>query len=170
MAHKLGRRNRLIQEERHDAYQQKKKWQEPTVCSECNAVFLEGRWAWWEPAINARRIVCPACQRIKDKDPAGRLEIRGSYFVHHQDEVLNLIRNTESKEKDAHPMERIMGITSEEDHSLLTTTGIHIARRIGDALQDAYQGELNFTYGDAEKSIHMVWSREHKNSGHDKTR
>ena len=160
MAQKQGRRDRLIQEDRHDTYQEREKWPEPTVCSECNAVFLEGRWAWWEPAVNAHRIVCPACRRIKDKYPAGHLEIRGAFFAHHHEELLNLIHNTESMEKDAHPMERIMAITTEEDHSLVTTTGIHLARRIGEALKHAYQGELNFTYGDAEKSIRMIWSRE----------
>ena len=56
-------------------------------------------------------------------------------------------------------MERIMAISAAEDHTLLTTTGIHLARRLGEALKNAYQGELNFTYGDADNIIRLTWSR-----------
>jgi len=155
-----GRRDRLIQEKRHDAYQERGKWPEPTVCSECNAVFLEGRWSWQEAVANAHAIVCPACQRIKDAFPAGFLEIRGGFFDSRREEVNNLIRNLEAQEKGTHPMERIMAISAKEDHTLVTTTGIHLARRIGEALKHSYQGELDFIYGDAEKSIRVSWSRE----------
>jgi len=156
----LQRRDRLIQEERHDSYQERGKWPEPTVCSQCGAVFLEGRWSWWRAASNAHAIVCPACQRIKDAFPAGFVEIRGSFFDSHHGEINNLIHNLEAQEKEEHPMERIMAITKEGDHALVTTTGIHLARRIGEALKHAYQGELDFTYGDAEISIRVAWSRQ----------
>jgi NMD protein affecting ribosome stability and mRNA decay len=159
MGQKMGRRDRLIKEERHDAYQEKGKLPEPTVCRECGAVFIEGRWSWWEASAKAHAIVCPACQRIKDKYPAGYLEIKGAFFDTHREEIDNLIRNIEKKEKAEHPMERIMAISAVEDHTLLTTTGIHLARRLGEALKHAYQGELNFTYGDAANIIRLTWSR-----------
>jgi hypothetical protein len=43
---------------------------------------------------------------------------------------------------------------------LITTTGIHLARQIGEALTHASQGDLEFTYGDGEKSIRMIWHRD----------
>ena len=159
MAQKLGRRDRLIQQYRHDTYQKKEKYSGPTICKECDAVFIEGRWVWKEHTINANRIICPACRRIQEKYPAGHLEIKGSFFEAHYDELMKLIHNTERKEKNDHPMERIIAIKTEKGHSLVTTTGIHLARRIGEALKHSYQGELDFTYGDAEKSIHMTWIR-----------
>jgi len=94
-----GRRDRLIQEKRHDTYHERRKLPEPTMCSACGAVFIEGRWAWWEPAVNAHAIVCPACQRIKDNFHAGYLEIRGRFFGIHREEITNLIRNLEEQEK-----------------------------------------------------------------------
>lgn len=160
MNQKQGRQDKLIQEKRHDTYMEREKWPEPTVCSECSAVFLEGRWAWMESAAKAHMIVCPACQRIKDGLPAGYLEIRGVFFASHREELLNLIYNLETQEKSEHPMERLMDISTAEDHTLITTTGIHLARRIGEALKNAYQGDLDFAYGDAEKIIRMTWSRE----------
>ncbi|MCG2745530.1 MAG: ATPase [Desulfobacteraceae bacterium] len=159
MDQKQGRQDKLIQEERHDTYKEQEKWPEPTVCSECSAVFLDGRWAWMESADNAHAIVCPACQRIKDGFPAGYLEIKGAFYCSHDEEILNLIHNVEAQEKGEHPMERLMAITTVEDHTLITTTGIHLARRIGEALKHAYQGDLEFAYGDAEKIIRLSWVR-----------
>jgi NMD protein affecting ribosome stability and mRNA decay len=159
MQQKMGRGNRLIKEKRHDPYQEKGKLPEPTVCSECGAVFLEGRWSWWEAMAKSHVVVCPACQRIKDKFPAGYLEITGAFFADHREEIDNLLRNIEQKEKAERPMERIMAITPAADHTLITTTGIHLARRFGEALKNAYQGELSFTYGDGEKTIRLSWNR-----------
>ncbi len=104
-------------------------------------------------------VVCPACQRIADNYPARHLTIKGAFFAKHREEIFNLIRNMEKQEKGEHPMERIMAIVDEKDHTMLTTTGIHLARRIGEALSRAYQGDFDFTYGDGEKNIRATWSR-----------
>ena len=157
---KYGRRDRLVQEKRHDTYREGGKLPEPTVCSECSSVYIEGRWTWYEPSAKANKVVCPACQRIGDNYPAGTLEIRGSFFKQHEEEMRRLIRNEEKQEKGEHPLERIMEIREEGEHTLITTTGIHIARRIGEAISRAYQGEFSFTYGDGEKTIRVLWSRE----------
>jgi len=154
-----SRRDRLVKERRHDTYQEKKKWPDPTVCSGCGAFFTGGRWTWKETPEGAHTTVCPACQHIADNYPSGYLTLRGPFFTQHRQEILRLIHNTEKQEKKEHPMERLMAVVDEEDHTLVTTTGIHLARRIGEALKHAYQGELDFTYGEAEKSIRLNWSR-----------
>lgn len=154
-----GRRDRLMQEKVHDTYQERRKLPEPTVCTTCRAVFADGRWTWKEAPEGAYTIVCPACQRIADDFPAGNLAIKGPFFAKRREELLNLIHNTEKQEKEEHPMERIMAIIDEEDYTMITTTGIHLARRIGEALANAYQGDFEFTYGDGEKSIRASWSR-----------
>ncbi len=159
---KQGRQDKLIQQGRHDTYKELEKWPEPTVCSECHAIFLGGRWTWSQPVANANAIVCPACQRIKDDYPAGYLEIKGDFFNSHHDELINLIDNNEALEKGEHPMERVMAITTEEDQTLITTTGVHLARRLGEALNRAYQGDLSFAYGDGEESIRLTWIRDEK--------
>jgi hypothetical protein len=154
-----SRRDRLVKERRHDTYQEKKKWPEPTVCTSCGVLFAGGRWTWKEAPEGAYTVVCPACQHIADNYPTGYLTIKGPFFEQHRQEILNLIYNMEKQEKGEHPMERLMAIVDEEDHTLVTTTGIHLARRTGEALKHAYQGELDFVYGEAEKSIRVNWSR-----------
>ncbi len=153
------RRDKLVQEERHDTYREWGKLPEPTVCTECGALFENGRWSWKKPSAEARKAVCPACQRIADKFPEGFLEIKGEFFKKHREELLNLIHNEEESEKAEHPMERIIAIVDEGGLTLVTTTGIHMARRIGQALSAAYQGDFSLQYGDAEKSIRVYWSR-----------
>ncbi len=156
----FGRRDRLIQEKKHDMYQEGKKWPEPTLCTQCQSVFRNGRWDWVdEPPVKANSITCPACQRIADNYPAGHIELKGEFFTAHRQEIGNLIQNEEKLEKMEHPQERIMAIDETEEGAMITTTGIHIARRIGEAISSAYKGDLAFTYGDGEKSIQVAWIR-----------
>jgi hypothetical protein len=39
----------------------------------------------------AHRAVCPACKRINDDYPAGVIQLSGSFFGQHKEEILNLI-------------------------------------------------------------------------------
>lgn len=155
-----GRRDRLIREKRHDAYHDKAKLPDPTMCADCRALFHNGRWTWAPAPPGAHSTTCPACRRIAENFPAGYLEIHGGFFELHREEAHNLIRNTEQQEKGAHPLERIMNFGVDEDHILITTTGIHLARRIGEALHHAYQGDLDIIYGDEEQSIRVIWCRD----------
>lgn len=52
-----------------------------------------------------------------------------------------------------------MTISHGVDHTAITTTGIHLARRLGEALAKAYKGELSFHYADAEDTIRVSWQR-----------
>ena len=69
------------------------------------------------------------------------------------------MRNVEATEKKERPLERIMAIADVGDQTVVTTTGIHVARRIGESLSHSYQGEFNFKYGDGEDSIRVAWTR-----------
>lgn len=154
-----SRKDRLVKEKRHDTYQARGKWPEPTICTECGALFVNGRWSWRAAPERANKTICPACRRIGDNYPAGHIEIKGTFFDEHRDEITNLILNVEQQQKSQHPMERIISITGTKDHILVTTTGIHLARRIGEALSSAYKGELSVQYAKAENVIRVSWQR-----------
>ena len=130
------------------------------MCPDCGCVFKGGRWSWTDtPPEKPNLTSCPACRRIKDNHPAGYIELRGHFFDSHHQEISNLITNEEKLEKNEYPLERIIGRQTEEGRTLITTTGVHIAHRLGKALHRAYQGELSFTYGEGEKSIRVSWTR-----------
>jgi NMD protein affecting ribosome stability and mRNA decay len=153
------RRDRMVQETRHDAYQAKHKLPEPTVCPQCGAVFHEGRWQWLVRPAQAHEEMCPACHRIHDGYPAGFVTVEGSFFKQHREELLHLVRNEETRAKAEHPLKRIMQIEDKDDGILVTTTDIHLARGIGEALHHAYQGELEYHYNERENLLRVVWSR-----------
>jgi hypothetical protein len=112
-----------------------------------------------KPPEKVKPIICPACRRVADNYPAGFIELKGAFFAEHRGEIMNLVRNIERDEKGAHPLERIGSITDESGHTLVTTTGVHIARRIGEALSRSYRGQLTYQYAESAKSIRVYWQR-----------
>lgn len=152
-------REQLLQELVHDSYKSKRKLHEPTRCPDCGAVYQKGRWSWSAAPEAAQVQRCPACQRIHDRFPAGYVMLRGSFFTAHRDEILRRVRHCEESEKAGHPLERIMAIEPDADGSLVTTTDTHLARRIADALHDAYKGELEYRYNKEENLLRVTWSR-----------
>jgi len=155
----LVRRDELIQELVHDTYKSRKKLPEPTRCPDCGAVFQGGRWNWSGEAAAANEERCPACHRIHDRFPAGYVALKGEFFAGHRDEILRRVRNCEETEKRGHPLERLMAIEDLEGGVLVTTTGTHLARRIGDALHDAYKGDLDYHYNKEENLLRVAWRR-----------
>lgn len=155
-----GRHLEIFDDTVHDPYHERGKPAEPAVCKDCGAVFHQGRWQWTAPAANAHQSQCPACKRIHEQNPAGYVSIEGQFAPEHKDEVLSLVRNLESREKAEHPLQRIMAVTEEaSDKLLITTTDVHLAQTIGQALERAYGGELVFHYNKDEYLLHMRWRR-----------
>ena len=142
-----------------DPYRHAAKPPEPTVCPECKAVFSEGRWAWGDAPEEAAETLCPACQRIHDRFPAGYVTIKGAFFAEHRDEIVALIENHEKKEKAARPLQRIMAMDNTREGFEVTTTDSHLARGIAEALHDAYKGELKLRYSRDENLLRATWRR-----------
>lgn len=155
------RKDRLIHERVHDPYKFKHKLPEPCVCPVCHAIFRDGRWQWAESwPVGSHRELCQACQRVRDKFPAGVVTLRGGFVSEHKDEILNLARNLEQGEKEEHPLHRIMKIEARSAAIHIETTDIHLPRRIGEALRRAYKGELALRYGQDGCFVRVNWNRE----------
>ena len=154
------RKDRLIKDRRKDVYIDQQIIKEPASCIKCNALYTNGRWAWKTTDQVTTKTTCPACRRISDNYPAGHIEIKGNFFLSHSTDILNLVNNVERLEKSERPLERIILINEGKDKTVITTTGIHVARRIGEALARSYQGSYNFQYADGEKSIRVFWERD----------
>lgn len=155
--HKISRHDNLFQEQVHDAYKARAKLHEPSVCSECGAVFHEGRWQWLEAPADAHNEICPACHRIHDHYPAGYLSLKGEFFRSHRDEIMNLVRNCERHERGEHPLKRIIAVEEKGQETQVTTTDIHLARGMGEALHHAYQGRLEYHYNPEQNLLRVNW-------------
>jgi NMD protein affecting ribosome stability and mRNA decay len=151
--------DRRIDEHENDAYGIKGKLPDPTACPSCGATYRNGRWTWSPAPADARRTRCPACRRIEDRYPAGIVTLGGSFAAEHAGEIEGLARNLEEREKQEHPLKRIMEIRPEGDGVVVTTTDARLARAIGEALHHAYQGELDYRFTDAENVLRVSWTR-----------
>ncbi|WP_448205671.1 BCAM0308 family protein [Azospirillum sp. sgz302134] len=154
------RRDRLLQEHMHDPYRQAGKTSDPGVCPQCGAVYRDGRWTWGLRPIEAVEALCPACHRINDRYPAATLSLTGGFIAAHQDEILAAVRHQESLEKAEHPLHRIMDIKGRDEDITVTTTDIHLPRRIGEALHSAYGGDLDLHYDEGEYAARISWRRD----------
>lgn len=152
------RHDRLLQEQRHDSYKIKGKLPEPTVCPQCGAIFLDGRWSWGKAPKEANLATCPACHRVNDNFPAGFVTLHGPFLETHRDEITSLVRHEEERARDRHPLQRIMGMEDQAEGMLVTTTDIHLARAIGEAVHRAYQGELEYHYNPEENLLRVFWT------------
>ena len=124
----------------------------------CGAVRYEGRWTFRAPPLaDLAASRCPACQRIADREPAGTLHVPAD-FLAHRDEVVNMIRNVEEKERAEHALERVMEIAEEGGRMTVTTTGIHIAREIAHKLARRFHRKARLHYAGDESRVEVDWS------------
>lgn len=162
LASKSGRRRwgRAQQDHLLDPYEQAAKPREPTVCPQCGAVVRHGRWQWMERPANAHEMFCPACRRINDHNPAGVLTLAGPFVSRHKDEMIRLARNQEQAERPEHPLNRIMDIEDEApDRLVISTTDIHLPRRIGEAVSRAYHGTMAEHFDEDGYFVRIDWNR-----------
>jgi hypothetical protein len=153
------RREELRPERIHDSYKSDRKLPEPTRCPDCGAVYYRGRWTWDTAPPDAEQRRCPACHRIHDEFPAGYVMLAGEFLASHREDILNIARKREAHEKAEHPLERIMAIKEDAGGVLITTTDAHLARDIGEAVQSAYKGALEYHYNDADNLLRVHWTR-----------
>ena len=144
-----------------DAYS-KKGGVEGTAYCECGAVFRNKRWYSEESGATPKGghgLVCPACRRIADRNPAGIVSLRGCFLADHQAEIENLIRNTAQAAGMKHPLGRIMDISKEKDGITISTTDVKLAQKIGREVFKSHGGDLHFRWTDDEDLVRVTWSR-----------
>ena len=158
--HPRDKRDRSVRARKHDQYKAKGKLREPSVCRECKAVYHKGRWMWGPVPSESQEVMCPACERIRDRAPSGVLLLTGEFVAKHRDQVLGLASNEEARLKAEHPLARIIKIedqTEAPEGLVITTTDPHLARRIGEALHHAHRGTVTCRYEENEDLLRANW-------------
>lgn len=151
--------DRVLQSMEKDVYGLKGKLSDPTACPSCGAVYRKGRWTWSAAPADAPQTKCPACRRISDDYPAGIVTLSGDFAREHADEIQGLILHVEEREKKDHPLKRIMAIDRQADAVVVKTTNARLARGVGEALQHAYRGELDYRFTETENVLRVDWKR-----------
>jgi len=88
------------------------------------------------------------------------LAIKDTDLLAHRQQILDLAKNEEKRAKIEHPLSRIIGIKEEDGTMTISTTDTHLARRIGEALNQTLQGKVLFHYTKDEQFVRAEWTRE----------
>jgi NMD protein affecting ribosome stability and mRNA decay len=141
------------------SFNQKEK-NETAICKDCGAVYENGAWKWVaHPPQDASSVLCVACQRMHEKQPASVVTIQGKFSREHSDELLALVRQIEFQKKSENPLLRIMSMDKRAEKLSIATTDSQLARSIGKALQQQYKGRLDFNYHRGEPLLRVLWQR-----------
>lgn len=159
-AHRPGRRLQLPDDPHHDPYFYRGKQAAPSVCTDCQAVFQHGHWAWAEAPAGAADALCPACQRIREQQPGGYLSMAAALTAREQEELMHLLRNTGHRQSIDHAMERIMDIAAQQEGLLVTTTSPHLAQTLAAAVERAFGGRAEYAFSRGEHLLRVHWQRE----------
>jgi NMD protein affecting ribosome stability and mRNA decay len=127
------------------------------VCRDCGVVQHRGKWSWGKPPLTQLHSVrCPACTRIRDRRPAGIVQVP-SDFLGQREELLNLALNVEEAEKAEHPLERLMKTQESKSRLVIHTTGVHLARQIAHKLARHFHRKPRMRYADGESYVEVDW-------------
>jgi hypothetical protein len=109
---------------------------------------------------SGQEVLCPARRRINDKLPAGVIESRGALGRQQKEEIVRLARHQEEVEKGEHPLNRIITINEDADGIVINTTDIHLPRRIGEAVERAFHGDVNEDFDEGGYFVRVSWTAE----------
>ncbi len=149
-----------------DVYLPKKGMKEAAVCGKCHLVYQNKRWSMDEAEAGrllaesqARRGTCPACRRMEDSLPAGIVTFSGTYFMQHEREILDIIKNTESKSRVSNPLGRVMEISQDGSVLTVSTTEDKLAQKLGKEVYRAHKGELRYLWAHDQNMVRVNWQR-----------
>lgn len=142
-----------------DAYRDHHQWPDPTECPDCGASFVGGRWRWERAPEGATLHQCPACRRMHDHFPAGVVTLEGPWFEAHRQEVMALVRHRADRARAEHPMQRLMESDERPGVVTLSTTDMHLAHGLGEAIHQAFKGDLSARYERGQTLMRVHWSR-----------
>jgi len=139
--------------------------EDDTVCSRCHAFYQNQHWnrdeGRAETMINAgaNQIVCPGCKIIEERNPRGIVTLSGDYWPRHRDDILNLVRNEETRGMHTNPLERIIDVREEGDRLIIETTNEKLAQKIARSIDKAHNGSLDYHWPNGNHLVRVYWER-----------
>ncbi|MGE0041675.1 MAG: BCAM0308 family protein [Vicinamibacterales bacterium] len=140
----------------------------PRVCDRCGARYERRRWAL-PPGAGFRtldlrpgageRVLCPGCKRVDSGVPSGYLTLEGAFAMAHADELVALLRNEAAEALADNPTARVIEWERGPRRLRLTTTTVHLAKRLGRAVARACQGEIRYDFSHENQVARVNWRR-----------
>lgn len=148
-----------------DPYLSKAAPEDMSSCARCGAVYQNKRWTQKDDAaplgVPVKALVlCPGCQKVKDKFAQGFVTLKGAFVEEHKDEILNLIKNKETLASHINPLEQIIDIKESGGRIEVTTTTEKLAQRIGRVVAKAFSGDIEYKWSEDTKLARVIWTRD----------
>lgn len=162
-----GTLGRKAMNSQKDPYLSKTSPEDMSSCSKCGAIYHDKRWTHRDDfhgkATDVKtqaHILCPACQKIKDRFARGFVTIHGEFVKSHHDEIMNLVRNKEALASHINPLEQIMEVKETAGTIEITTTTEKLAQRIGRVLEKSFSGDVEYKWSSDTKLARVIWTRQ----------
>ncbi|MEK9130194.1 MAG: BCAM0308 family protein [Patescibacteria group bacterium] len=135
------------------------------LCPKCKAVFYNKCWHKdlkflrenRENIKTAEKILCPACKWTKLNLAEGVivLNLENNFK---EKEILNLVKNVETRAQLRDPEDRIIKIEKEKNKIIILTTENQLALSIAKQIKRAFKGELNIKWSHNEDVVRIEWN------------
>jgi len=149
---------------RQDPYAMLKAPKGPAICRKCQAIYANKRWhidgaeaRKLAASSRTQKLVCPACQKIRDDYPEGIVTLQWSTLRDHEAEIRGLIANVEARAVSVNPLERVMKIVRQRKDLEVQTTNDRLAQRIGRELVRAYKGKVTCHWAHRDMLARVAW-------------
>ena len=136
----------------------------PAICRKCLATYADKRWYFDEvqaaklaASPRTQKLVCPACQKIKDDYPEGIATLKWSSLRDYEAEIRGLITNVEARAVSVNPLDRVMKIVRRKKELEVQTTNDRLAQRIGRALVRSYKGTAAYNWAHRDMMVRVTW-------------
>jgi hypothetical protein len=96
---------------------------------------------------------------MEDHLPAGIATFSGDYFLKHEVEILDIIKNEEARSREKNPLGRVMEIAQDGNHLTVSTTEDKLAQKLGKEVYKAHKGELHYQWAHDQKMVRVNWVR-----------
>lgn len=128
----------------------------------CGAVLHNKSWHQGTPHVHESgqtSIVCPACQRIADHNPAGVVTLSGTFFSEHHTEIDQLLVTLTEHEATKNPLCRVIAMNRGDGGITIKTTNTKLAQKIGRTMFKTYGGDLAYRWRRGDELVRVSWSR-----------
>lgn len=131
----------------------------------CSCGAIRQNKSWYRAVLEESEgehsnAVCPACQRMADRNPAGIVTLYGNFIIDHQAEIDHLLETVSTHESMRNPLCRVMETTREDHSMIVTTTSTKLAQKIGRVFFKTYGGHLYYNWAHGEELVRVAWSRD----------
>lgn len=138
------------------------------VCAGCGAISGGRRWYRHDSSYaqkakaspgRLRVAMCPRCRTGEPRLPHGYVHIDGSFASAHRADIEALIHRVAVDVQRELPSASLLACEDDGAGGLLATTSLgHVAVRIGQALEQRYDGQLHFGVVPGRALSHVWWS------------